>query len=106
MSEEFTKVINIRLPNGELMKAEIKSLGGERDVRSGDIFNFEEFTRKLEGVVVGVAGGVRKSLNILEPTRVSIEFGVEIGVESGQLTTLLGKGTTSTSFKVTAEWSK
>src|SRR5690349_20110539 len=38
--------------------------------------------------------------------RYSIEFGCEIAVETGQVVALLGKGSATTSVKITLEWDK
>lgn len=106
MNDMDTTTINIQLANGEIVKAEVTLVGGERDVSSDEVLPFEQFERKLEGIISGVAEGIKHALEATAPTKVGLEFGVELGVESGQLTALLVKGTGMTSFKVTVEWGK
>jgi Trypsin-co-occurring domain 1 len=39
-----------------------------------------------------------------QPTKASIEFGIDVGVESGKLTALLVKGEAKGNLKITLEW--
>ena len=44
------------------------------------------------------------TLQKVKPRAASVEFGLEIGIESGQLTALLVKGTGTANLKITLEW--
>lgn len=44
--------------------------------------------------------------NQLNVKKTTLEFGVELSVESGQLTSIVVKGTGKASLKVTLEWEK
>jgi hypothetical protein len=45
-------------------------------------------------------------LDELAPNKASIELGVDVGVEAGQLTALLVKGSGNATLKITLEWEK
>lgn len=53
--------------------------------------------------IEGFAETLQQSLSKLKPQKATVEFGIEIGAESGQLTTLIVKGTGSANLKVTLE---
>jgi len=63
--------------------------------------------RSFDGVVdsiKAITNELTAALQEVKPDRASLEFGVDIGVESGQLTALLVKGTGSATLKITLEW--
>jgi hypothetical protein len=63
----------------------------------------------LDEVVDGIAAMVRSvadRFQDLDASKVTLEFGCEIGVESGSLVAVLGKATAKSAFKVGLEWSK
>jgi hypothetical protein len=74
-------------------------MGGEQDVAIG-LPSFDEVTRAIEGISTALAG----TLPAARPTRASIEFGVQVAIEAGQLTALLAKGSAQATLKVTLEW--
>jgi len=51
-----------------------------------------------------VADAVWRGLSDLRAKRTVVEFGVEIAVESGNLTALIVKGSGKANLKITAEW--
>jgi hypothetical protein len=42
----------------------------------------------------------------VRPDRGTVEFGIDVGVESGALTALVVKGTGTATLKVTLEWER
>jgi hypothetical protein len=44
------------------------------------------------------------ALKKVKPKKASVEFGLEVAVESGKLTTLLVKGTGTANLKIALEW--
>lgn len=63
----------------------------------------------FDGVVESIraiSGELTKALTELKPDKATLEFGVDVGVEAGQLTGLLVKGSGSATLKVTLEWGK
>lgn len=57
----------------------------------------------LDGVE-GMAGAIWTVLQKVGPQKASVEFGVEVGLESGQVTGLFVKGTGKANLKITLEW--
>lgn len=63
--------------------------------------------RSFDGVVDAIQKISRQlsaAMAEIKPDKAALEFGVDIGVESGQLTALIVKGTGSASLKITLEW--
>jgi hypothetical protein len=94
-----TEVVKAALDNGTTIRIEATSFGGEERV-AHNIPSFKEVTDAVEGIADAVVTTLKK----VKPQRASVEFGVEIGVESGQLTALLVKGTGTANLKITLQW--
>lgn len=52
------------------------------------------------------AGQLGEALHQAAPDRATVEFGCQLGLESGKLTALIVKGSTSANLRVTLEWEK
>lgn len=79
---------------------EVVPMGGETRI-SNDGYSFEDFAASLEALTRKLHDTIKK----IEPTKASIEFGIEVGVEAGKLTALLVKGSGKANLKVILEWS-
>lgn len=95
-----SKVIKTILENGAILYVETTPLGGEQLIHSGAETQFREVTRAIEGLADAFVTTFKK----VTPRRASVEFGLEVAVESGKLTSLLVKGTGNANVKVTLEW--
>jgi hypothetical protein len=99
MVEPRTQVIETHLPNGTTLHVEAELLGGEEEV--GITFpDFNEVIHTLEGISESVMAALKR----VKPRKASVEFGLAVALESGQLTALLVKGTGTSNLKVTLEW--
>jgi hypothetical protein len=94
-----SEVIETKLTNGASLYIEVPVLSGEEQV-STKVFSFQEVTHVLEGIATAVA----TSLETIKPQQASVEFGLEVALESGQLTTLLVKGSATANLKITLQW--
>jgi hypothetical protein len=94
-----TEIVKAELDNGTIIRIQATSLGGEERV-AYSIPSFKEVTDAVEGI----AHAVLTTLKKVKPHGASVEFGLEIGVESGQLTALLVKGTGTANLKIILEW--
>jgi Trypsin-co-occurring domain 1 len=74
---------------------------GETRVSTAQQYDFDDFAGSLEAL----AGSLRTAIGKIAPKKAVLEFGVEVGVESGKLTALLVKGSGKANLKVTLEWS-
>jgi hypothetical protein len=66
-------------------------------------------TPSFDGVVKSIkeiSGELTKALSELKPDRATLEFGVDVGIEAGQLTALLVKGSGSATLRITLEWGR
>jgi len=80
-------------------------VGGQEDEEvASRMLAFGEFTAALGSVTKSVTGAVMSGLGKVKPDKVAVEFGCELGVESGKLTAILVKGTAKATVKVTMEW--
>ena len=95
--------IPVVLPNG----AQVRISGtlvprtGDRDV-SFRIPSFE----KVAQVVEGIGDSLHAVGEKLKPSKLTVEFGLEIKVESGELTALLVKGEGTSHLTVEFEWER
>jgi hypothetical protein len=88
---------------GHTMQVEVrKSADREQDVKIGDVLSFEGVANSVEAIATSISGVLQR----VSPKRASVEFGVDVGVESGALTAMLVKGTGTATLKITLEWEK
>jgi hypothetical protein len=104
MTDETVQVVKATLTGetaaeGSTFSIEVVPLGGEQRV-SSEFYNFGELTTSLEALSKSLYDSIKK----IQPTKASIEFGIEIGLESGKLTALLVKGSGKANLKVKLEW--
>ncbi len=94
-----TEIVKAALGDGTLIRIQATSLGGEERV-AYSIPSFKEVTDAVEGIAQAMVTTLKK----VKPRGASVEFGLEIGVESGKLTAMLVKGTGTANLKITLEW--
>lgn len=97
--ETRTEIIKAELVNGTIVHIQVTALGGEEEV-AFTLPSFNEVTHAIEGIAESVVSTLKK----VKPKKASVEFGLEIALESGQLTALLVKGTGTSNLKITLEW--
>ncbi|MBD2388707.1 CU044_2847 family protein [Cylindrospermum sp. FACHB-282] len=93
-----TRIISVELADGTNIRVEATPLD-ERKV----IFAtrpFKEVTVAIESLTREIA----EALQTVKPDRASVKFGIDIGVDSGKLTPLLVKGTSTANLEITLEW--
>ena len=93
------EIVPVQFANGAKMHVEATVLGGEEDV-AFDLLSFQEVAETIENM----AGAITAVLQKVKPQKASVEFGLELAVESGKLTTLLVKGSGTANLKVSLEW--
>jgi hypothetical protein len=95
-----TVFVPVVLPDGTTIHVEATPIGsGEMNVADRPL-PFTEFTKAVEGI----ASSFTSSLKRLGPNRASVELALEAGVQAGQLTALLVKGSGKASMKIVLEW--
>jgi Trypsin-co-occurring domain 1 len=101
MMEDFqTAIVPVELSDGAIVNIEA-TVRGEQQVSSQ--------TQLFAPVKDTIKAVAREMLGILEeaqPDKVSIKLGIEVAVESGQLTAFVVKGSSKANLEVTLEWGK
>ena len=88
--------------NGPIIQVEVVSpVDRERDVSALDkVLPFDGIVNS----VAAVASAMTEALRRASPEEAEVQFGVDIGVESGNLTSLLVKGTGTATLSVRLLW--
>lgn len=96
--DENTDRIEVQFANGATAYVE-SAVYGEENVSLRPL-EFDKLVDAIEGISLTVLSAVRK----VRPTKATVEFGIEVGAESGQLTALIVKGTGKANLTITLEW--
>jgi hypothetical protein len=72
----------------------------ESDV-SGEILSFKEVNKTISAI----SNELSKSLAASKPTKATVEFGIELQKQSGQLLAQIIQGSGKVNLKITLEWS-
>ncbi|MGW3819111.1 CU044_2847 family protein [Streptomyces sp. NPDC005046] len=97
------KLVQLTMPDGQVMWATVEGAGGPRDSGLGDgiVERLEGFQQSLQAV----ASNVRSALAGARPEEISVEFGLELAAgKHGVVAAVTGVGGKAT-FKVTLKWS-
>lgn len=97
----MVEIIPAQLPNGAKVLVQATVAGGREAVVAG-IPSFTDVTEALEGIAQSITEVWEK----VKPSKASVEFGIQMGIESGKITAMFVKGTGSADLKVTMEWEK
>ncbi len=95
------KIVNVRLPNGAVAHVEARDFGGEERI-AAEIPNFEELMTPIEGI----ASSLSRVWDRVAPQKASVEFGLQVAVEAGKLTSLFVQGSGEANLKICLEWSR
>ncbi len=101
--EQRTRIVPVELDDKTRVLVRAVVQGGEEDVAAIDrILPFTQVTSAI--------GSIAKTLNTAiaqaEPNKATIEFGIEVALEAGELSALIVQGNTSGNLKITLEWEK
>ena len=96
------KIIPLRLSDGKTINVEVRKIGEQPVSSETRIF------KKATGIIKSIANDVAETLKevneTVKPDKFSVTFGLEIAVESGELTGLIVKGTGKANLEITMEW--
>jgi len=96
--ESRSESVPVQLPNGAIVNFEVTSTGRE-DV-AFDAKQFQPVAEAIEGVVQMIAAPLQK----VKPKKATVKFGMELAIESGQLTAIIVKGSGKANLEITLEW--
>lgn len=96
--------IPVELPDGTAIQVEVTQTGRE-DVAFG-IHPFREITNPIKSIVEAVATSLQEVNPTSIPDKATVKFGLDISVQSGQLTAIIVKGSEKSNLEITLEWHK
>ena len=99
-SDENTERVPVELEDGNTIYVEVVQTG-RQDV-AFDVLKFENVSETLTSIVKSVAEPINKA----RPTKASVKFGLELGVEQGSLMAALVRGTGTANLEITLEWER
>jgi len=96
-----SKAIQVQLPSGDVIWAQVPS-DGVSNVSSGTLQRLD--MDDLRKTVRGVSESLREALDELTPDQVQIEFGLELAVKTGKLTSMLAEMGATATVKISLTW--
>ncbi len=78
------------------------SQGDKRISGAGDPFSFSTISAAIDSI----SQELHETFEKIGPTKGTVKFGIEVGVESGKLTALLVKGSGKANLEITLEWAR
>ena len=98
-----TEFIPLQLPDKTVIQVAARVQGAEEEV---GILDQAIDWGQIETTVTSLVHALTELKEKVQPDKFSVEFGIQVGGKSGQLTALLVEGSASGSFKFTLEWGK
>ncbi|MBL1179320.1 CU044_2847 family protein [Pantanalinema sp. GBBB05] len=97
-ADSRSDTVPVQLPNGAIVQVEVTKTGRE-DV-GFDTKQFQPVAEAIEGMVQMIAAPIQK----VKPKKATVKFGMELAIESGQLTAVIVKGSGKANLEITLEW--
>jgi hypothetical protein len=94
------RLVTVDLGDGNTILAEVEVVDPEANISIVDKVPFAEVTKSIDAITQQVLSALRRA----KPQKATVEFGLAIGAEAGQLTSLLVKGKGDATLKITLEW--
>ena len=92
--------IKVLLEDDTVLFFEIEEIQGEEPVGGMDIFKLDDFVSTIGHFANLVYDKIAKT----HPSNFKLEFGVEVGIESGKLISIITKASGKGNLKATLEW--
>lgn len=97
----MSRSVQILLPTGEVVWLEARSAGAS-DVAAVGLVKLD--ADELRDTVRGLSNTLRGALEELVPDQMQLEFGLELAVKSGKVTSLIAEAGATATIKVTMTW--
>lgn len=98
-----TEVISCLLSDGSKVSIEAIRIG-DMPISSQPTFAFSEIRDTIKSITKDVAEAILEAKQLVKPDKISIKIGLEVAIESGQLTSLIAKGSGKSNLEITMEW--
>jgi len=96
-----TELIHIKLNDEVGCLVEVEASDFRQDVTAkSQTFDFAIVKKQIEGI----SSELMTLLKNIGPSKINLEFGIELSVESGQLTSVIVKGSAKSNIKISLEW--
>ncbi len=99
-----TRIIPLELADGTIVQVEATPIGEQQVAFQKR--PFKEATDVIRAVAKELANELTGALQEAKPDKIGVKFGLEIAIESGELTTLIVKGAGKANLEITLEWGK
>jgi hypothetical protein len=99
VASDDTVLQKVDLGGGTVVTFEARSLDREQQT-STKLPSFDDVALTITSLAQSLSGAITAA----KPQKASVEFGVEVAVESGQLTALIVKGGAKANLKITLTW--
>jgi hypothetical protein len=96
-----TNKFAVKLTDDSTIYIESASSSGIQDVANSR-FSFDG----IEETIKTISSRLHKAISGINPSKASVEFGLEFSVESGKITSMIVKGEGKGNLKITLEWEK
>jgi Trypsin-co-occurring domain 1 len=99
-----TSLTPVKLPSGRTLQVETRMpavQAGEEEEVAFHLPAFKGVADAIEEMASAIGNSLEK---VTSTSKTTVEFGVEVAVEAGQLTALLVKGSGTANITVTLEW--
>ena len=99
-----TKILPFQLSDGTIVNVEVTPIGEQ--LASLETRVFQKATGIIKSIAEDVTGTLKDISETVKPDKFSVKLGLQIGVEAGELTALIVKGTGTANLEITMEWNK
>ena len=96
--DSVTERISVDLGDGVTAQIEVVSTGREK-VKAG-VLSFESVSKAIAKMAQIVAAPIQA----VKPTKATVTYGVEVGIEQGSLVAAFVRGTGTANLEITLEW--
>ncbi|MDD1425371.1 hypothetical protein MEO94_12925 [Dolichospermum sp. ST_sed9] len=99
-----TTILPFQLSDGSIVNVEVTPIGEQ--LASLETRVFQKATGIIKSIAEDVTGTLKDISETVKPDKFSVKLGLQIGVEAGELTALIVKGTGTANLEITMEWNK
>lgn len=99
----MNNLIKLKISDKESISVESDFRIEERNVSGGEI---EENFSKITPSIIALGKEFSQILKQIQPTKSSIEFGINVGMETSGVIAFITKASASANFKIKMEWEK
>jgi hypothetical protein len=100
--DDGRELVPVELGDGRTVLVEVRtgSESAEEDVSALGKLPWDDVEESIDAITKRIQAAVQRA----KPRKATVEFGLDIGIEAGQLTSLLVKGSGAATLTITLEW--